>query len=537
MSNSRFDQLNFNNNTSSNSNPSSNPSHHLNRLSPLHRNQQNQQQLQRDDSLKKQYLYSQNQLQSPLNNIPPLPQQRYNNNITHRSLDPFASESPSSSFNTDNMQSQGQIQSFQQDQQQQQYPQRQQQYLPQQQQQQAYRSVSVPSVPSSQHQPYVYHTTLQPQQSLNFGSPARSRAAPPSISLTQSQNQPLSGPTNANSNLMSSPNFQSYGGFNNGSRSQVPTPAPRVQSAIQVGQRVQLATGNQKRTVSLPPVTVTTSQDALAVPERYYQQQRSPVYNQQQYYHQPDSTSSNSSPSQQYYDQQQLQQQQQMPPQQSQQLQQSQVPTPQPSSPSQQSLQKSQSQSQRSPIIRQSFGFLRGGRNHSSTSLSDQNLLNGNSNGKDLEKYHTSSNKATISSSGRVIPQKNDIVNVNVSDPPKKTRSLSSITRRVASTTSMRHSGDKDRLYSTGSVSSRNVPPPATSASTRRPYVYPAVLSRVARAFKERVQLGSCYKNGLEYRNAFTGADAVDIIARIIRTSDRNLALLLGRSLVSEVLP
>ncbi|GMG55998.1 unnamed protein product [Ambrosiozyma monospora] len=240
MSNGRFDQLNFNNNNSTNSNPSSNSSHHINRISPQHRHQQ---QVQRDDSLKKQYLYSQNQLKSPLNNIPPLPQQRYNNN-TQRSLDPFASESSSSSFNTDNMQSQGQIQPFQQEHQQQQYPQRQQQYLPQQHQQQAYRSVSVPSVPSSQHQPYVYHTTLQPQQSLNFGSPARSRAPPPSISLTQSQSQPLSGPTNVNSNssLMSSPNFQSSGGYNNGSRSQVPTPAPRVQSAIQVGQRVQLTT-------------------------------------------------------------------------------------------------------------------------------------------------------------------------------------------------------------------------------------------------------------------------------------------------------
>ena len=36
------------------------------------------------------------------------------------------------------------------------------------------------------------------------------------------------------------------------------------------------------------------------------------------------------------------------------------------------------------------------------------------------------------------------------------------------------------------------------------------------------------------YKNAFSGYEAVDLIAYIIRTSDRNLALLLGRSLDAQ---
>ena len=41
-------------------------------------------------------------------------------------------------------------------------------------------------------------------------------------------------------------------------------------------------------------------------------------------------------------------------------------------------------------------------------------------------------------------------------------------------------------------------------------------------------------KDGLVYKQAFTGADAVDLISFIIKTTDRNLALLLGRSLDAQ---
>ena len=66
--------------------------------------------------------------------------------------------------------------------------------------------------------------------------------------------------------------------------------------------------------------------------------------------------------------------------------------------------------------------------------------------------------------------------------------------------------------------------------------VNPALLSRVADAFREQIPLGEKQKNGLSYQNAFSGADAVDVICSIIKTTDRNLALLLGRALDAQKL-
>ena len=74
-----------------------------------------------------------------------------------------------------------------------------------------------------------------------------------------------------------------------------------------------------------------------------------------------------------------------------------------------------------------------------------------------------------------------------------------------------------------------------TIVSQRRsPLVYPALLSRVADAFQERIGVGDRSKNDLSYKNAFTGAESVDLIAYIIKTTDRNLALLLGRALDAQ---
>ncbi|KAH8701825.1 putative Rho guanyl nucleotide exchange factor [Talaromyces proteolyticus] len=69
---------------------------------------------------------------------------------------------------------------------------------------------------------------------------------------------------------------------------------------------------------------------------------------------------------------------------------------------------------------------------------------------------------------------------------------------------------------------------------SRKPLVHPALLSRVADVFREKIPLGERQKNGLSYQNAFSGAEAVDLIAHIIRTQDRNLALLLGRALDAQ---
>lgn len=64
--------------------------------------------------------------------------------------------------------------------------------------------------------------------------------------------------------------------------------------------------------------------------------------------------------------------------------------------------------------------------------------------------------------------------------------------------------------------------------------VYPALLSRVAEAFQSRIALSERAKDGLAYKDAFDGRDAVSKLAEIIKTTDRNLALLLGRALDAQ---
>ena len=72
------------------------------------------------------------------------------------------------------------------------------------------------------------------------------------------------------------------------------------------------------------------------------------------------------------------------------------------------------------------------------------------------------------------------------------------------------------------------------TVARRSPIVYPALLSRVAEAFRARISLVERVKDGLAYQDAFDGREAVDKIAYIIKTTDRNLALLLGRALDAQ---
>lgn len=74
----------------------------------------------------------------------------------------------------------------------------------------------------------------------------------------------------------------------------------------------------------------------------------------------------------------------------------------------------------------------------------------------------------------------------------------------------------------------------AVAPRRRAPLVYPALLSRIANIFKEKIPLTDKEKDGLVYKSAFTGAEAVDVICYIMQTTDRNLALLLGRSLDAQ---
>ena len=82
-----------------------------------------------------------------------------------------------------------------------------------------------------------------------------------------------------------------------------------------------------------------------------------------------------------------------------------------------------------------------------------------------------------------------------------------------------------------GSSISGDRPP---TAKIRPPIVYPALLSRVAECFRQKIITGDRTKNELTYKNAFSGAEAVDVLSYIIRTTDRNLALLLGRALDAQ---
>ncbi|KAG1822209.1 CNH-domain-containing protein [Suillus variegatus] len=80
----------------------------------------------------------------------------------------------------------------------------------------------------------------------------------------------------------------------------------------------------------------------------------------------------------------------------------------------------------------------------------------------------------------------------------------------------------------------RNSPTTSARPPRRTPIVYPALLSRVAEAFRERINLQDRIKDGLTYKDAFDGREAVDKISYIIKTTDRNLALLLGRALDAQ---
>lgn len=125
--------------------------------------------------------------------------------------------------------------------------------------------------------------------------------------------------------------------------------------------------------------------------------------------------------------------------------------------------------------------------------------------------------------------------------PFRRDRSLQDRSRSLSATTS---------AHVRSSLVDQSVPSPASTSRLRpgapqsqnghmsyprrSPIVYPALLSRVAEALRARVVLADVVKDGLTYKNAFDGRQAVDKIAYIIKTTDRNLALLLGRALDSQ---
>ncbi|KAK9360761.1 CNH domain-containing protein [Lipomyces starkeyi] len=160
-----------------------------------------------------------------------------------------------------------------------------------------------------------------------------------------------------------------------------------------------------------------------------------------------------------------------------------------------------------------------------------------------LHHPHSSTNLAATSQANGTSPsQKGSSAN----------ESLKSAAVPTTPTNGANKSRDRERTAS-GSLNGRPAPPahvpslPVSSysfshphapshstivmASRGKPLVYPALLSAVAEAFVERLQAGDRVKDGLAYKNAFSGAEAVDLLMYILQTPDRTLALLLGRAL------
>ncbi|KAJ7210545.1 CNH-domain-containing protein [Mycena pura] len=121
--------------------------------------------------------------------------------------------------------------------------------------------------------------------------------------------------------------------------------------------------------------------------------------------------------------------------------------------------------------------------------------------------------------------------------PQDRAMSMSAVSAPVSPTVTTTASASVASLLPPGGSAHTNSSSSALALQkpkTRAPIVYPALLSRVAEAFRVRVPLSDRVKDGLTYHDAFDGREAVDRIAHIIKTTDRNLALLLGRALDAQ---
>ena len=134
------------------------------------------------------------------------------------------------------------------------------------------------------------------------------------------------------------------------------------------------------------------------------------------------------------------------------------------------------------------------------------------------------------------MPERPNVPQVNGRNPSNG--STNSRTMSMASTiapTIDGHSPQPSVQRATAQRSNSAATQASTMVAQKRPsLVYGALLSNVAAAFRERIAVAEKEKDGLVYKNAFSGEEAVVLIAYIIRTSDRNLALLLGRSLDAQ---
>jgi hypothetical protein len=156
----------------------------------------------------------------------------------------------------------------------------------------------------------------------------------------------------------------------------------------------------------------------------------------------------------------------------------------------------------------------------------------------------TASASAYLDSSGNNARRSTDSTRT-MPAPFRRDRSLQDRSRSLSATTSAHvRSSFVDQTVPSPASTSRlrygtpqaqgNGQAPSPTPYRRSPIVYPALLSRVAEALRARIVLTDIVKDGLTYQNAFDGRQAVDKIAYIIKTTDRNLALLLGRALDAQ---
>jgi RHO1 GDP-GTP exchange protein 1/2 len=166
----------------------------------------------------------------------------------------------------------------------------------------------------------------------------------------------------------------------------------------------------------------------------------------------------------------------------------------------------------------------------------------------------SSSGRTSVDSARATPPMVLPHLNTHTATPsPQLSSASSSIARRSLQAENPRMRAPLSQLTfpqnsitntSSSSISgSNNVPgTPISQTSTnvgrripkRAPLVYPALLSRVADALLRRLPLSVRVKDGLSYPDAFDGREAVDKICYIIKTTDRSLALLLGRALDAQ---
>ncbi|KNA99452.1 hypothetical protein FOXG_03386 [Fusarium oxysporum f. sp. lycopersici 4287] len=171
--------------------------------------------------------------------------------------------------------------------------------------------------------------------------------------------------------------------------------------------------------------------------------------------------------------------------------------------------------------------------------------------------YQPQSMDAHQTMSGRVIPNRRAPTELPATNGyPNSMPHAPGAQTRTSSMVSSNGAGDHSRTMSMASTVAPTITPSESDASTlvqrptrsksieserpptatkiRPPLVYPALLSRVGECFRRKIIVGDRTKNELTYKNAFSGSEAVDVLSYIIRTTDRNLALLLGRALDAQ---